>query len=75
MFGPYPYKIKEDGLIDSSSAVIYKQLPDYGNEPVRVGSTIDIWLKQDLPEEVSIRLQELKKDSIAVEIEGELNDE
>ena len=72
-FGTAVYE--EDGLIDSSSALIYKQLPDYGNEPVRVGSTIDIWLKQDLPEDVSMRLEELKTDSNTVELEGDLNDE
>ena len=72
-FGTAVYE--EDGLIDSFSALIYKQLPDYGNEPVRVGSTIDIWLKQDLPEDVSMRLEELKTDSITDEIEGDLNDE
>lgn len=65
----------EDGLIDSSSAVIYKQLPDYGNEPVRVGSTIDIWLKQDLPEDVSIRLEGLKNDTSNAEIEENLEEE
>lgn len=54
----------EDGLIDSSSAVIYKQLPNYGNEAIRVGSTIDIWLQQDLPEAVSERLQTIKNDTI-----------
>lgn len=55
----------EEDLIDSSSAVIYKQLPDFGNEDIRVGSIIDIWLRQDLPEDVSERLQSLKNDTSA----------
>ena len=52
-----------EGLIDSASAVIYKQLPDYGNEAIRVGSTIDVWLIQDLPAEVSKRLEEITSDT------------
>lgn len=50
----------EEGLIDSASAVIYKQLPDYANEPIRVGTTIDVWLIQDLPSEVSQRLKDIE---------------
>jgi len=60
-FGSIIYEM--NGLIDSSSAVIYKQLPDYGDEEVRVGSTIDVWLIQDLPADVSKRLEELKSDT------------
>lgn len=53
----------QDGLIDSSSAVIYKQLPNYTEEPIRIGSTIDVWLKQDLPEDVAQELEALKNDT------------
>lgn len=59
-FGTVIYE--QDGLIDSSSAVIYKQLPDFGNEAVRVGSTIDIWIGQDLPSDVGARLEEIKNE-------------
>lgn len=52
-----------EGLIDSSSMVIYKQLPDVGNEPLRIGGNIDVWLIQDLPEEVALRIQNLLKDT------------
>lgn len=58
-FGTILYEA--EGLIDSSTAVIYKQLPDYGNDAIRVGSTIDVWLIQDLPADVSKRLEELKQ--------------
>ncbi|MCB0539989.1 MAG: PASTA domain-containing protein [Chitinophagales bacterium] len=53
----------KQGLIDSSSAVIYKQLPSYKNEPIRIGSTIDVWLTQDLPEDVAQELEALKNDT------------
>ncbi|MCB9257432.1 MAG: PASTA domain-containing protein [Chitinophagales bacterium] len=61
-FGTILYQ--SEGLIDSSSAVIYMQKPDYGADAVRIGSTVDIWLQQDLPEEVSLRISSLKKDTL-----------
>jgi len=51
------------GLIDSSSAVIYKQLPDVGSSDIRIGGNIDVWLTQDLPSDVALRLQNLQTDS------------
>ena len=61
-FGTIIYEM--EGLIDSSSMVIYKQLPDFGNEAIRIGSTIDVWLIQDLPADVSKRLEEIKSDTM-----------
>jgi eukaryotic-like serine/threonine-protein kinase len=61
-FGTIIYEM--EGLIDSSSMVIYKQLPDFGNEAIRIGSIIDVWLIQDLPADVSKRLEEIKSDTM-----------
>lgn len=52
------------GLIDSATAVIYKQLPDISDEPVRIGSTVDVWVTQDLPEDVFERIQAIENDTI-----------
>lgn len=60
-FGTILYE--QNGLIDSSSAVIYQQLPSYKSEAVRIGSTIDIWLIQDLPKDVAQQLEALKNDT------------
>lgn len=57
---------ESEGLIDSSSAVIYKQLPDVGNEPIRVGGNIDLWIIQDLPEHISQRIQSLQQDTTEI---------
>jgi beta-lactam-binding protein with PASTA domain len=65
-FGTIIYEM--EGMIDSSSAVIYKQLPDYGDEALRVGSTIDIWLIQDLPAEISTRIESMKNDTTSSDL-------
>ena len=65
---------ESEGLIDTSSAVIYKQLPDITNSDIRIGSNIDVWLIQDLPSEVALRLQNLRTDTNNFSTTGTVNE-
>lgn len=42
-----------DGLADTASAVIYKQMPNVNQDFIRVGEPVDVFLKQELPYDVN----------------------
>lgn len=50
------------GLIDSSSAVIYKQLPSCNESVIKIGESIDLFLAQELPADV---LNNMPKDTLS----------
>lgn len=72
--GYIKYETKD--LSDSSSAVVYKQIPECNSGLIRVGEAIDVYLIQDLPESVLKEINKMQLDSlIQSEIEGALNEE
>lgn len=67
-FGVITYETA--GLIDSSSAVVYKQTPSCEGGKIRMGEAINIQLIQDLPDFVIEELNRIKlNEQIKIEIE------
>jgi len=44
-----------EGVSDTSSAVIYRQVPEYGpGKSIRMGEPIDLWLSKELPAGITV---------------------
>ena len=47
--------IAEEGVVDTSGAIIYKQIPAYGaGSSIRIGEPIDLFLAKELPDGIVV---------------------
>jgi len=50
--------VADNGVIDTSGAVIYKQSPTYGpGNSIRIGEAIDLFLAKELPEGIEVHTE------------------
>jgi beta-lactam-binding protein with PASTA domain len=47
-----------EGVSDTSNAIIYKQVPEYGEgHSIRIGEPIDLWVAKELPEGIIVNTE------------------
>lgn len=47
--------VVDDGVTDTSGAVVYKQVPAYGEGSIRIGEPIDLFLSRELPGDIIVQ--------------------
>jgi hypothetical protein len=47
--------VVDDGVTDTTGAVIYKQIPEYGQgNSIRIGEPVDLFLGKQLPDGIEV---------------------